>query len=115
MNFLEARRNREAPKNFQDNYYIYYPSLPAAIVALVIWIVILSAIVYRSRRFKIWYLTVLIVGLLSMSLHCVSILISEVEAIGYVMRIYGHFHLNRYNPYVIMQAFTVKIYRSELI
>jgi hypothetical protein len=62
---LEVRHNR--PANFQDDYYIYDPSLPAAIVALVLWIVILSAIVYRSWRFKIWYLTVLVVGLCSIS------------------------------------------------
>jgi hypothetical protein len=48
-------------------------------------------------------------------MYNMSILTGEVEAIGYVMRIYGHFHLNQYNPYVIMQAFTVTTYHSELI
>lgn len=65
MNYLEIRRNKSAPANFQDNYYIYHPSLPAAIVALALWLIIMVAIVYRSWRFKIWYLTVLVVGLLS--------------------------------------------------
>lgn len=65
MNYLEIRRDKSAPANFQDDYYIYDPSLPAAIVALVLWLIITAAIVYRSWRFKIWYLTVLVVGLLS--------------------------------------------------
>lgn len=99
-------RRPEAPANFHDNYYIYVPNLPAAIVALVIWLLILIAIMYRSWRFKIWYLTILVVGLLStfvpyFSNNCV------VEFIGYIMRVYGHFHLNAYDPYVIMQAFVV--------
>lgn len=51
----------------EQNWYIYNPNLPAAIVALCIWIFVLIAIVYRSCRFRIWYLTVMIVGLLSMS------------------------------------------------
>jgi len=51
----------------EQNWYIYIPNLPAAIVALCIWIFVLIAIVYRSYRFRIWYLTVMIVGLLSMS------------------------------------------------
>ena len=58
-------RKATRPENFQDNYYIYVPNLPAAIVALVLWFAILVAIVYRSWRYKIWYLTVLVVGLLS--------------------------------------------------
>ena len=33
---------------------------------------------------------------------------SVVEVVGYILRIYGHFHLDRYNPYVVMQAFTVR-------
>jgi hypothetical protein len=64
MNRLDVR-NRPRPQDFQDDYYIYDPSLPAAIVALVLWLFILVGIVYRSWRFKIWYLTVLVVGLLS--------------------------------------------------
>ena len=58
-------RKATRPENFQDNYYIYVPNLPAAVVALVLWLVILVAIVYRSWRYKIWYLTILVVGLLS--------------------------------------------------
>jgi len=65
MKYLDIRQDKSAPANFQDNYYIYYPSLPAAIVALVLWLIITVAIVYRSWRFKIWFLTVLVVGLLS--------------------------------------------------
>jgi hypothetical protein len=51
----------------KSNYYDNIPNLPTAIVALVLWVVILIAIVYRSWRFKIWYLTILVVGLLSHS------------------------------------------------
>jgi len=58
-------REANRPANFQDNYYIYVPNLPAAIVALVLWFAIFVAIMYRSWRYKIWYLTVLMVGLLS--------------------------------------------------
>jgi len=65
MNRLWTRAGR--PDNFQDNYYIYIPNLPAAIVALVIWLAILIAFVYRSWRFRIWYLTVVVVGLVSKS------------------------------------------------
>ena len=67
MNRVESRRRHSAPANFEDNYYIYIPSLPAAIVALVLWVLILSAIAYRSWRFKIWYLSVLMFGLGSTS------------------------------------------------
>jgi len=63
---LVARRTKGPPANFDDNYYIYIPNLPAAIVALIIWFIILCAIIYRSYRFKIWYLTVMCVGLISM-------------------------------------------------
>ena len=65
MKYLDIRRPNSVPAHFQDNYYVYYPSLPAAIVALVLWLTVTVAIVYRSWRFKIWYLTVLVVGLLS--------------------------------------------------
>jgi hypothetical protein len=97
-------RDPGKPADFTSNYYVYIPSLPPAIVALVIWLAITVAIVYRSYRFKIWYLTVMVVGLLSMILVKALTL---VETIGYIMRVYGHFHLNAYNPYVTMQAFTV--------
>jgi len=60
-------RDRSAPANFKDNYYIYVPNLPAAIVALVLWSIVLTGIMYRSYRFKIWYLTVMVVGLASMT------------------------------------------------
>ena len=62
-------RDRSAPADFQDDYYIYVPNLPAAIVALVLWTIVLVAIVYRSYRFKIWYLTVMVVGLASILPH----------------------------------------------
>jgi hypothetical protein len=39
-----------------------------------------------------------------------ALLIREVELVGYVLRVYGHFNLNQYNPYVVMQAFTVSIW-----
>jgi hypothetical protein len=65
---LDPRRTGSRPSNFQENYYTYDPSLPAAIVALVLWFLVLVAITYRSWRFKIWYLTVLIVGLISTTL-----------------------------------------------
>jgi hypothetical protein len=98
-------RKTSRPANFQDNYYIYVPNLPAAVVALVLWVAILVAIVYRSWRYKIWYLTVLVVGLLS---ECaISSLLMVVESIGYIMRVYGHSHLTAYNPYVTMQALVV--------
>jgi hypothetical protein len=58
-------RRSSAPANFKDNYYIYIPNLPAAIVALVLWFIILIVIVYRSWRYRIWYLTILVVGLVS--------------------------------------------------
>jgi hypothetical protein len=67
MSLLWARADRSTPANFQDNYYIYVPNLPAAIVALVLWAIVLSGIVYRSYRFKVWYLTVMVVGLVSMN------------------------------------------------
>jgi hypothetical protein len=63
MELVPRRTTR--PANFQDNYYIYIPNLPAAIVALVLWFAILVAFIYRSWRYKIWYLTVVVVGLLS--------------------------------------------------
>lgn len=98
-------REAKRPANFQDNYYIYVPNLPAAIVALVLWVAVLVAIVYRSWRYKIWYLTVLVVGLLSKRFLSSELIV--VETIGYIMRVYGHFHLNAYNPYVTMQALVV--------
>jgi len=67
MSPLWARHDRSTPTNFQDDYYIYVPNLPAAIVALVLWSIVLSGIVYRSYRFKVWYLTVMVVGLVSMN------------------------------------------------
>lgn len=67
MTRLDVRHEKPAPQDFDQNYYIYDPSLPAAIVALFLWLLILVAIVYRSWRFKIWYLTVLVVGLTSKS------------------------------------------------
>jgi hypothetical protein len=67
MNRFEPRRDTAAPTDFDDNYYIYIPSLPAAIVALILWVIILSSIAYRSWRFRIWYLSVLMFGLGSMS------------------------------------------------
>ena len=67
MSLLWARADRSTPANFQDDYYIYIPNLPAAIVALVLWAIVLSGIVYRSYRFKVWYLTVMVVGLVSMN------------------------------------------------
>jgi len=36
-----------------------------------------------------------------------SSLLIVVETIGYIMRVYGHSHLNVYNPYVTMQALVV--------
>lgn len=100
-------RKASRPENFQDNYYIYVPNLPAAIVALVLWLAILVAIVYRSWRYKIWYLTVLVVGLLSQRPYLSSLIV--VETIGYIMRVYGHSHLKAYNPFVTMQALVVWI------
>jgi hypothetical protein len=67
MSLLWARADRSTPADFQDDYYIYVPNLPAAIVALVLWAIVLSGIVYRSYRFKVWYLTVMVVGLVSMN------------------------------------------------
>jgi hypothetical protein len=32
---------------------------------------------------------------------------NTVETIGYILRVYGHFHGAAYDPYVIMQAFVV--------
>ena len=64
---LDPRRTTTRPSNFEENYYGYDPSLPAAIVALVLWALILVAIIYRSWRFKIWYLAPLVVGLVSIT------------------------------------------------
>jgi len=36
-----------------------------------------------------------------------------VEVVGYIMRVYGHFHLNGYDPYVVMQAFVVSFQDNE--
>jgi hypothetical protein len=62
-----VERDPGKPADFAENNYIYIPSLPTAIVALVIWVVIWVAIVYRSYRFKVWYLSVMLVGLTSMA------------------------------------------------
>jgi membrane protein YdbS with pleckstrin-like domain len=73
MNSLWSRRDHSQPANFEDNYYIYDPNLPAAVVALVLWFVVLVAIVYRSWRFKVWYFTVVVVGLTSTSSYLIGI------------------------------------------
>lgn len=91
---LVGRDDPGKPANFAENNYIYIPSLPTAIVALVIWCFILAAIIYRSYRYKVWYFTVMMVGLV-------------MEVIGYIMRVYGHFHLSAHNPYVTMQALVI--------
>jgi hypothetical protein len=64
---LLRRRVAQAPANFNSNYYVYVPNLPVAIVALVLWVAILTGILYRSWRYKIFYLTILVVGLLSLA------------------------------------------------
>ena len=65
MNYHLEQKSGGAPTNFQDNYYIYDPSLPAAIASLVLWLAITAVVIYRSLRSQIWYLTILVVGLLS--------------------------------------------------
>ena len=82
MSLLWARADRSTPANFQDDYYIYIPNLPAAIVALVLWAIVLSGIVYRSYRFKVWYLTVMVVGLVSMNPLLLARLIRQSGACG---------------------------------
>src|SRR5271169_5667215 len=56
MDQLLRRKVTHPPADFNSNYYIYVPNLPAAIVALVLWIAILTGILYRSWRYKIFYL-----------------------------------------------------------
>jgi membrane protein YdbS with pleckstrin-like domain len=70
---LLSRKVREIPANFSSNYYIYVPNLAVALVALVLWTAILIGIIYRSWRYKVYYLTILVVGLLSILRHVVPL------------------------------------------
>jgi hypothetical protein len=89
-----------------SNYYgSYIPNLHVAIAASAIWAVILFAIIFKSWRYKVWYLTVMVVGLLSK--FNVKYVDSAVETAGYVMRVYGHFNPGVYGPYLVMELCVV--------
>ncbi|KAF3932442.1 hypothetical protein ABW19_dt0201048 [Dactylella cylindrospora] len=73
--------------------YLYYPSLPAAVIFVVLFVLCGSVHIYRLFKYKGWYFIPFIIGV-------------AFEAVGYAGRIGSHYNFNSL-PFYIMQSLLI--------
>lgn len=97
----------DAGYNFQ--LYRYTPSLPAAIVSVVVFAVLTGLHIWRMWRARAFYFTPFVVGgvcecstcLISRRIHNMLTIPNTVQTIGYCGRIWGHYDKEAIGGFVI--------------
>ncbi len=86
---IEARGNQNDVNHFQ-----YNPSVPAAIVALIIWVTISTVATLRIHKSHLKYFIIFAVGAVG-------------ELIGYIARVYGTQNTNNFGAFLVNELFLV--------
>lgn len=99
-------------KPFRGNYYLwhYVPSLFAAIIFIVIFLLLTIAHGYRMHQKRLWFCSPIVIGGLSKFPVITTdfiMLTPPVEVVGYVGRTMAHNATDKLLPYIIQSIFTL--------